>query len=426
MAAGRGRHPLTQLDEMSLRYKGWPVAVACLIVTMFICGFGLYGHGVYLAALQQLHGWPTALIAGGSTLSFLLSNFLTAFTGDVLKRISARGLVLLGIVALSASTTMLAWASTPWELYLGYIFLALAWFGMSNVLVATVVSFWFVRRRGLAISLAFAGASAGGAVVTPLLVWLVEKIGFPLAMMTMTGIMIVVLVPIVLVWIVPPSEAAKRAMAGQVADRTPVSGSSGASEMATVSRGMLFRQFGFWTISLPLAMAILVQVGFIVHQISIIEPKIGRTGAGLTVSVLTIMSLTGRLALGFFIDRLEPRVTTAVMLVSQAAALLTLGYADSLPVVMGACAVFGFSIGNMVTMGPLIINREYNTASFAVALGLSNAIIGTISAIGPVVVGFIAAASGDYNMAVVACVVLQLAAALIVLQRGTRRPAAAA
>ena len=417
---------MTQIDEMSLRYKGWRVAVASLIVTMFICGFGLYGHGVYLAALQRLHGWPTALIAGGSTLSFLLSNFLTAFTSDVMNRIGAKAMVLLGIVALSASMIMLAWVSTPWELYLAYIFLALAWFGMGNVLVATVVSFWFVRRRGLAISLAFAGASGGGVVVTPLLVSLVEKFGFPQAMMTMTGIMIVVLVPIVLVWIGPPSEATKQAMAEQGAEQISASSPSSASEPVAVSRAMLFRQFGFWTISLPLAMAILVQVGFIVHQISIIEPKIGRTGAGLTVSVLTFMSLTGRAMLGFFIDRLDPRVTAAVMLVSQSMALLTLRYADSLPVVMGACAVFGFSIGNVVTMGPMIINREYNTASFATALGLSNAISGTISALGPVVVGFIAAASGDYNMALVACVALQLAAALLVLQRGGRRSAAAA
>jgi len=57
------------------------------------------------------------------------------------------------------------------------------------------VSLWFVRRRGLAISLAFTGASFGGVVVTPLLVLLVERLGFRSAMLIGTAVMVAVLVP---------------------------------------------------------------------------------------------------------------------------------------------------------------------------------------------------------------------------------------
>ena len=36
------------------------------------------------------------------------------------------------------------------------------------------------------------------------------------------------------------------------------------------------RQPAFWTIAIPFALALMAQVGFIVHQIALLEPKIGR------------------------------------------------------------------------------------------------------------------------------------------------------
>ena len=81
--------------------------------------------------------------------------------------------------------------------------MSLGWTGMGVVVIATVVSSWFVHRRGLAISIAFNGASCGGVVVAPLLLLLVEKIGFPAAMFAATAIMVVVLVPVAIVWIGP-------------------------------------------------------------------------------------------------------------------------------------------------------------------------------------------------------------------------------
>ena len=85
---------------------------------------------------------------------------------------------------------------------------------MGTVVIAAVVSLWFVRRRGLAISLAFTGASSGGVVVTPLLVFLVERLGFAAAMLTATAVMVAVLVPVAVAWIgLPPAAAPAEAQA---------------------------------------------------------------------------------------------------------------------------------------------------------------------------------------------------------------------
>jgi MFS family permease len=394
------------VDESSLRYPGWRVVLACFLVALFIFGFGLYGHAVYLAELQRLHGWSTGLISNASTLSFLLGSLLAAFTNDVMARIGAGRFLLCGILALAASTTWLAFAETPWQLYAAYILLACGWMGMGTVVIATIVSSWFDRRRGLAISIAFNGATCGGIVIAPTLVVLIGAIGFTRAMLTMTAVMIFILVPVVvgLIGLSPGNRSSDPGDAGAPA----------------LSRGELLRHFGFWTVTAPFALALLAQVGFIVHQIALLEPAMGRALAALAVAVTTTMAVIGRFCLGLVVDRLDPRTVTAVSLLTQAAAVFAIAQTTDTAVLFMACAVYGFSIGNLITLPPLIIHREFAPADFGTVLGLSTAICGIVSAFGPGIVGFVRGATGGYTAALMLCLTLQLVSAAIVLRRSGR------
>jgi MFS family permease len=407
-------------DEASPRYAGWRVVLACFLVAMFIFGFGLYGHGVYVAELRRLRGWSADLVSSASTLTFLLSSIFAMFTHELLAKFGSKRLVLLGITALAASTILLAFATTPWQLYAAFIIMSLGWTGMGEVVIATIVSRWFVRRRGLAISVAFNGASCGGVVVAPLLLILCEQIGFPAAMLTATTIMVVVLVPVVVIWIGPylPGGDLVRHPTVYSPAQTP-------GTQKNTSRSTVVRRLEFWTISLPFALALVAQIGFIVHQIALLEPQIGRPGAGFAVALTTAMAVLGRFCLGMVVDRLNLRLVTATSLVSQAAALLAMTQTDNALVLFAACAVFGFSVGNLITLPPLIIHREFDATAFTMVMGLSGAVSGIIGAFGPALVGLVHSLSGGYTGALALCIALELVAAAIVLwgnQRPTRIP----
>jgi cyanate permease len=82
--------------------------------------------------------------------------------------------------------------------------------------------------------------------------------------------------------------------------------------------------------------------------------------------------------------------------------------------------VFGFSVGNLITLPPLIIHREFKAADFGIVMGLSTSISGIVNALGPGVVGLLRAATGGYTAPLMLCVMLQLVAAAIVLHRPGR------
>src|SRR5262249_50639411 len=151
-----------------------------------------------------------------------------------------RRLILLGISALAASTMLLAFTTAPWQLFAAYILMAFSWAGMGTVVVATLLRSWFDRRSGLAISLAFNGATCGGIIVAPTLILLIGSIGFSWAMSIMTVAMIAILGPAVMTVIDRPA-------ASRTEDPTRPSKVAPSS----TSRWTLLGNFGFWTVTAP-------------------------------------------------------------------------------------------------------------------------------------------------------------------------------
>ena len=115
------------------------------------------------------------------------------------------------------------------------------------------------------------------------------------------------------------------------------------------------------------------------------------------------MALVGRVVLGFVIDRLEPRRASALSFLVQVAAIAVLARAEGAAVIYGACAVYGFSVGNNITLSPLIIQREYAAADFPAIVALSTAVVQILYAFGPGLLGVLRDAFGGYGVPLAVC-----------------------
>ena len=87
---------------------------------------------------------------------------------------------------------------------------------------------------------------------------------------------------------------------------------------------------------------------------------------------------------------------------------------------IAACALFGFSVGNLITLPSLIVQREFDARSFGVLVSLVTAINQITYAFGPGVVGLLRDASGGYTLPFYACIGVELTAAVLVMIRGRR------
>jgi MFS family permease len=398
----------SDIDETSIRYDGWRIVAVCFWVATFGWGFGFYGQTVYLAELHRLHGWPTSLIAAGTTFFYLLGAVMVTFVSEAVRAFGPRNCLLGGVVATASAAVLIGQITAPWQLYAVNVLLALGWAGTSLGIITNTLGLWFDHKRGMAISLALNGASFGGIAGVPLLVMAIGHFGFSAAMILAAVTMLVLIIPVILIFVGRPPVHG-HIDTGQAATETP---------SAAKIRALAMCDVGFLTVSIAFALVLFAQVGFIVHLISFLDPVIGRAHAATAVALLTAMAMAGRILFSTVIDRLNQRLASAISFASQAVALAVIINSRDEIVLMAACALFGFSVGNLITLPSLIVQREFDPRAFGVLVSLITAINQITYAFGPGVIGVLRDASGSYTLPFYGCIVLELAAAVLIMVRG--------
>jgi predicted MFS family arabinose efflux permease len=397
------------IDESSLRYEGWRIVAVCFLLATFGWGLGFYGQSVYVAELQRAHGWSASLISSGTTFFYLFGALLVVFVGEAVNKYGPRLGLIAGTLAMSAAAVAIGAVREPWQLYLANAVLAFGWAGTSLAMITNTISLWFDHKRGMAISLALNGASFGGIVGVPLLVTLIGHIGFASAMFTVAGAMLALLLPVILIVVGRPPDLHGRRAATRAKPQS-----------SAQIRSQALRDVGFLTVTIAFALVLFAQVGFIVHLISFLDPVIGRERAAVAVAVLTAMAVIGRVLFSLVIDRLNQRLASALSFLSQAVALLVVINLHNDYVLIAACALFGFSVGNLITLPSLIVQQEFDSASFGVLISLNTAINQVTYAFGPGVVGLLRDFSGGYELPFYLCIALELAAAALIMVRGRK------
>ncbi|CAN5452591.1 MFS transporter [soil metagenome] len=395
-------------DEALAGYQGWRIVAVCFAVATFGWALGFYGQSVYLAELQRVHGWPATLIATATTCFYLFGALLVVFLSEAIKAFGPRNCLLAGVTAMATATALLGRITEPWQLYAVNALLAVGWAGTSLGAITNTLGLWFDKKRGMAISLALNGASFGGIVGVPLLVVAISGLGFANATLAAAIAIVVVLVPVILIFVSHPPE--RRQPAHEVSS-APSSG----------IRARALRDAAFLTLTTAFALALFAQVGFIVHLISYLDPLIGRERAAVAVSLLTLMAVVGRLLFSTVIDRLNQRLAAAISFLSQACALAIVINSRNEALLFFACALFGFSVGNLITLPALIVQREFEMRSFGVLVSLITAVTQVTYAFAPGIIGALRDASGSYSLPFYGCIGVQLIATALIMMRRRKK-----
>jgi cyanate permease len=354
------------------------------------------------------------------TAFYLMGAGATASVGTVMRRLGGHRVVMGGVVAMALGVAALGSIDRLWQLYAALGAMALGWACMSGAAINILVAPWFIRQRGVAVSLALTGASGGGIIVAPALLALVTWWGFPAAVRTAALVMVVTVVPVAAIVFRRTPEAL-----GVGPDGDPLSRTSGpAIATARASRAAPFRTRRYWTISIAFALGLAAQVGVLTHLVSYLTPLLGATGAGGALSLTTIAAITGRVPMGALADRLDRRTITALNFLLQTTGLLLLALASSTGMIYAGCVLFGFGVGNTITLPGLLIEGEFAREQFAGLVSVVTATNQVAFAFAPALVGILRDVTGSYGVSLMVCATADVLAAAVVTA-GRSRPSSA-
>ena len=134
-------------------------------------------------------------------------------------------------------------------------------------------------------------------------------------------------------------------------------------------------------------------VNFISHTV-----VVGFTaGAGLLVSDTGVTAFVGRLVLARIVDQVHVRRLAWLIMALQTTALLAIALWPTAPVLIAASLVYGYGIGHVTTLGPVVVRREFGAAAFGATYGAAATVIQLTSAFGPALFGFLRDSFGGYG-----------------------------
>jgi len=395
---------------MSRMFYGWRIVAVCLAASVFANALGLFGAGVYLHALVEENGWPTGLVSGAITLFYVVSALLLVPVGGILGRFGPRPVFALGISALAGGVAAIGHVATPWQTYAAFVVMGVGWACLSMTAVATTLAPWFERHQGRAVSIASLGASVGGLAGVPVLLFGIDRLGFATTTTLGAASALLVMLPLAAfvlrrrpqdIGLLPDGAAAVASITG--------------TRAAAWNRRDALRTAALRSVMMGFGIGMTVQVGFVTHQVTLLLPTLGAAGTSIAVSMTAMAALLSRLVLARFADQMSARTTAAVMLTVAAGALAAMAIWPVPAMLVAGSMLMGMRIGNVTTLAPIIVRREFGAASFGAVYGIASCVIQLATAFGPSFYGLLHDAFGGYRVPLLLAATVDVVAALVIL-----------
>ena len=159
-------------------YYGW-VVVGVVFLTMAICVNARTAFSLLFPPILDEFGWERGVTAGAFSFGFIVSAVLSPLLGRLMDRRGPRFVMEVGVAATAGGLLFATFAGERWHVYLTLGLLVGAGTTFTGYTgQALFLPNWFVRRRGLAMSIAFAGVGFGSIVLLPALQTFVERNGW--------------------------------------------------------------------------------------------------------------------------------------------------------------------------------------------------------------------------------------------------------
>ena len=386
---------------------------------MFAWGIGFYGPSVFLQSLHQTRGWPISQISMAITAHFLLSAIAIVYLPEIHRRLGIAKTTFLGAVLTAVGLILWSGAREPWQLFAAAIPSGAGWAMTSGAALNAIVARWFDRDRPIAIALAFNGASIGGVLFVPMWVWLIRSVGFPSAALLVGGCMVAMVAYLCVRFLAKSPEDMGLAPDGDASHK------AAAKPKPRRTRIEIVRSWRFITISAAFSLGLFAQIGLLAHLVARLAPELGIEQAGLLVSLATVCAVIGRTAAGKWIGEHDRRFAAAANFAVQIGGVLLLSFGSGSVGLTLGCVLFGLGIGNLTSLPPLIVQKEFEREDVATAVALIIAINQGVFAFAPAIIGAMRDTTADYQLPFALIAVIQLLAAVIILlgRRSARAPA---
>jgi MFS family permease len=381
-------------------FYGWIIVALAFFTTFF--GIGLtWAASIFAVPMRADLGWGNAAFFFALSLRGWTGIVVTPFVGPYLDRINGtRVFMLLGAAINVVSLVMISFVQSEWQFVLLFGVMG----GVAQACQAgssVIIPKWFIRRRGMAVTLSSAGGGLAAFLLPPLLIGLDSAIGWRggWVVLAVLAFLFSGLPAILLhrqpedIGLLPDGNGSPRTEGRRIEPQDDF----------TFTRRQAVRTRTFWILMIGVAMGSLAANGMPANLTNIfVERGLSFDVAAIALVFYGIASLVGKVFWGWLADRLPLR---SVLLLLTAYGALALPVLLIIPSSIGAPAVaygalVGLYVGAYIPLHFLVWAVYFGRMNVGAISGVGRPLGAVFLSGGPFVIAFTRDLFGTYSVGI--------------------------
>ena len=401
-------------------FYGW-VNVTIASIMGVIGGLYLVSFGYLLPYLVRDFGWNRGTVSLAATINMIAMGLCGPLAGFFIVKHGARRSIFFGNILGFAGFVLIYFHTQLWELFLGYGLLVGLAVGFGGMLASTtVINNWFVKKRGMALSIFLGSSGAAGMIMGPAIMKMIESAGWRVTMLaiSMMVLLFAVILPVIFIRNKPqdlgqvpdgpdkPMSATRsQALPHKAAYKTPVDFSA-AEAMRTRSLWLLIAYF---------SLNMLAMGALMTHQVAyLLDIGILATLAGFALSVMSAMMTLSQFSVGIIGKRFSMHAIACGGEILKIMGLGILIFTNSLAFVFVYMVVLGLGFGAAMAATMNIFPNYFGISNYPKIMGTARLFWAFVGGAGAPLAGYIRETTGSYLPAFRVAIVI-VAAGLICL-----------
>lgn len=416
------------LETRAQIYYGWWIVVASFILLFLYAGAGFYSFSIFIHPLESSFGWSRSQISLAISLYLLVHGISAPGVGYLIERFEPKTIITIFSLISGLAFILVSFTQSLLYFYATYILLSIGTTGIGYIPLGTILSRWFIRRRGTAIGISMVGLAAGGLVMSPVIEWIISNFNWRTTFIVLGVMVWAVAIPLSLLVIKRhPSEVGLAADGEPLPEYGPGRKRADIGEQSFVSEGWplaaAVRSRAFWGLVLGFSLGSLSMMGVLQHQVPLITAKgISATVAASALGLTAGLGGLGKLSFGRITDMIPFRYATILCYALQAVSVLILLYGKSTVAIWLYVVTFGFSMGGVVLLIAIGVGNYFGLASLGIIMGIVSFCQSFGYSGGAIMSGLIYDAFGSYETALKLYIGFYIAAMLAMAAAGKPKP----
>jgi MFS family permease len=402
-------------------FYGWWVALtAALGLFLSTATIVVFSFGLFAKAMGQEFSGGRARISLAFTIHNVTSAVCIPLAGRLVDRYGPRR-VLLPFTAMFGLILVSSWllSKSIWQLYVFYLAVGVVSGGAGAMPYTDVVSHWFDRHRGLALSVMMLGMGLGAIVIPSVSQRLVATLGWRLAY-TVFGFS-VLLIPLPLVTAFLKERPENIGLLPDGAGESHVSAPVAANDIGLTLRDAIHTS-EFWTMVCALFLVTASVHACFIHLPAILTDR-GSSAqlAAFASSLFGVGLFLGRVGCGYLLDQFfAPRVA-GLLFAAVATGIAFLGFGHAIWSACIAAVLVGLGIGAEVDIIAYLTSRYFGLRSYGAIFGWIWAVFSVSGGLGAYLMGFGFDKTGSYVVPLIGFFWAAVLATLLIVTLGPYR-----